>query len=106
MVFFLNRLRKTKNIEIRFVTNTTKESAQTLNDRLVRIGFHIKKEEIYSSLSAAAEYVAKENLQPYYILTDDARKDFPENLNESENAVVIGLAPEKFHYENLTKAFK
>lgn len=37
-----------------------------------------------------------------------ANEDFEDLIknNEETNAVVIGLAPDKFHYEELTKAFR
>ncbi|XP_055376347.1 haloacid dehalogenase-like hydrolase domain-containing protein 2 [Condylostylus longicornis] len=101
----LERLRKT-GIQIKFVTNTTKESSQTLYDRLIKIGFKLEKEEIYSSLSAARDFVKDANLKPFYLLSEDAKKDFPPQSLENEcNSVVVGLAPESFHYECLNKAF-
>lgn len=105
---FIHRLRREPSITIRFLTNTTKESKDTLLGRLHRIGFtSIKKEELFSSLSAAAQYVQQHNLNPLYFLTDDARQDFvPTDERVDKNAVVIGLAPEKFTYENMNDAFR
>ncbi|XP_023170253.1 haloacid dehalogenase-like hydrolase domain-containing protein 2 [Drosophila hydei] len=101
----LQRLRSS-NITVKFVTNTTKDSKQTLYDRLIKIGFKLDANEIYSSLSAAAVYVAKENLNPLYLLSIDARKDFPEeDLSRPQDSVVVGLAPIAFDYEHLNKAF-
>ncbi|XP_059613619.1 haloacid dehalogenase-like hydrolase domain-containing protein 2 isoform X2 [Phlebotomus argentipes] len=89
----------------KFVTNTTKESGQTLHRRLVRIGFELDPEEIYSSLSAASDYVKKNQLNPLYLLSQDAQKDFPPVDKEKLDSVVVGLAPEEFHYEQLNRAF-
>ncbi|XP_075145270.1 haloacid dehalogenase-like hydrolase domain-containing protein 2 [Haematobia irritans] len=101
----LKRLRES-GILIKFVTNTTKESRQTLLNRLRDIGFKLEKEEIHSSLSAAVEYVKREKLNPFYLVSKDARTDFPENDDQKPlDAVAVGLAPEEFHYENLNKAF-
>lgn len=92
---------------VRFVTNTTKESRQSLTHRLTKtIGFQIEQNEIYSSLSAAVDYVKSHHLNPYYLLSEDARKDFPEERNPTYDSVVVGLAPDEFHYENLNRAFK
>lgn len=106
----LEKLRQQPNLHIRFVTNTTKESGETLLNRLHKIGFHtIKSPEIYSSLSAAAQYVQKNQLKPFYLLSNDAKKDFPiDNVqNEDEyDSVIVGLAPNEFHYENFNKAFR
>lgn len=93
------------NIPIKFVTNTTKESSETLMSRLTKIGFKVTPDEIHSSLKAAANYVVENNLTPFYLLSDDARKDFP-NSDKEFDSVVIGLAPDKFHYDNINAAFK
>lgn len=94
-------------VSVKFVTNTTKDSKKTLYDRLSKIGFKLEIDEIYSSLSAAAAFVKNEKLNPLYLLTDDARKDFPEeDKTRPQDAVVVGLAPNAFNYEHLNKAFK
>lgn len=100
----LKRLRQI-NLHIKFVTNTTKESKETLYNRLKNIGFELEKSEIYSSLSAASDYVQKNNLNPFYVVSKDARKDFPLGDETSYDSVVVGLAPTEFNYENLNKAF-
>lgn len=101
------RLRETK-IPIRFLTNTTKESVNSLYNNLKQIGFELKVEEIYSSLTAARQYLTRHNLKnPFYILSDDARNDFPKPNPEAEyDSVVIGLAPDQFNYEYMNIAFK
>lgn len=101
----LNRLRKAE-VNIRFVTNTTKESSKTLFDRLINIGFELKQNEIFSSLNAAVNFVKSNNLNPFYILSSDALTDFPPIDDSKErNAVVIGLSPKDFNYDNMNKAF-
>lgn len=93
-------------MQIRFVTNTTKESRQSLTHRLVDvIGFEIAQQEIYSSLSAAVDYVKANDLNPFYLLSQDARKDFPVSRSPDHDSVVVGLAPDEFFYENLNRAF-
>lgn len=76
-------------------------------NRLQRIGFELEKTEIHSSLSAAVDYITNHQLNPFYLLTKDARNDFPANAADKEyDSVVVGLAPEEFHYECLNNAFK
>lgn len=90
------------------MTNTTKESRQSLTYRLTKtIGFQIEENEIYSSLSAAVNYVKKQQLNPFYLLSEDARKDFPAitDGDREYDSVVVGLAPKEFFYENLNHAF-
>lgn len=89
------------------MTNTTKESTKSLYERLCKIGFKLEQNEIYSSLSATVNYVSKNKLNPFYILTKDALQDFP-TINDSSDfdSVVIGLAPEEMNYNNLNTAFR
>lgn len=101
----LQRLRDSR-VSVKFVTNTTKDSKKTLHQRLTKIGFKLEPSEIYSSLSAAASFVTNEKLNPFYLLTDDARQDFPEeDKNRAHDSVVVGLAPNAFNYEHMNKAF-
>ena len=103
----LNRLRSA-NIPLRFVTNTTKESSNFLHKRLMGLGFDIKREEIFSSLAAARKLIVSRKLNPMLLIDCAANEDF-ENLVKNDdkvNAVVVGLAPDKFHYEELNKAFR
>ncbi|XP_015590204.1 haloacid dehalogenase-like hydrolase domain-containing protein 2 [Cephus cinctus] len=102
----LNRLRRT-NLLIKFVTNTTKESKSILYNRLKNLGFDIKKDEIFSSLAAARETIISRQLNPQLLLDSNAMEDFEDLIKEGiPNAVVVGLAPDKFHYEELNKAFR
>ncbi|XP_031781490.1 haloacid dehalogenase-like hydrolase domain-containing protein 2 [Nasonia vitripennis] len=103
----LKRLRKSNTV-IKFVTNTTKESKNTLHKRLIKLGFDIKKEEIFSSLAAAREVVKTRKLNPLLLIDDAAIEDFEDLVKSetSQNAVLVGLAPEKFNYKYLNDAFR
>ncbi|XP_037712416.1 haloacid dehalogenase-like hydrolase domain-containing protein 2 [Drosophila subpulchrella] len=101
----LKRLRES-GVAVKFVTNTTKDSKATLHERLCKIGFQVDPSEIYSSLSAAVDFVENERLNPYYILSEDARQDFPpEDTKRYQDSVLIGLAPKFFNYDKLNEAF-
>lgn len=101
------RLRST-NAKIKFVTNTTKESKSSLHNRLTNLGFDIKKDEIFSSLAAARELVIAKKLNPFLLIDSAAMEDFEDLIKTDEefNAVVVGLAPNKFNYEELNKGFR
>lgn len=64
--------------------------------------------DICTSLTATAEYVKAERLEPYYILSDDACTEFPPAISDANKctAVVVGLAPEQFNYNRMNTAFK
>ncbi|XP_051168318.1 haloacid dehalogenase-like hydrolase domain-containing protein 2 [Leptopilina boulardi] len=103
----LSRLRNT-DTKIKFVTNTTKESKNVLYNRLKNLGFDIKKEEIFSSLAAARQIIINRSLNPCLLIDSAAMEDFDDLIKSSEkqDSVVIGLAPEKFNYDDLNNAFR
>ena len=88
------------------MTNTTKESRDTLLKRLANLGFDINSEEVFTSLTAARRLVEKRRLRPLLLLEQDALSDFQGIPSEDPNAVVVGLAPQCFNYETLNKAFR
>lgn len=96
---------------MRFVTNTSKESKNTLFTRLNRMGFTtIAKEDMFTSMTAAVQYIQSHQLRPYYLVSKDAESDFASVKSDTsdgdENAVVVGLAPDEFVYEKLNYAFR
>ncbi|CAH1789818.1 unnamed protein product [Owenia fusiformis] len=101
----IERLRDT-SLNIRFVTNSSKESKLSLYKRLKNMGFDIKMDEIFTSLTAARQLVETRKLRPMLILTEEAMDDFKGIPNEDPNAVLVGLTPDKFNYEHLNTAFR
>jgi len=100
----LRRLR-TLGVAVRFVTNTSKDGSQKLLQRLNDIGFDVRREEVYSALSAGRQLVAERCLRPLCLLTPSAREDFAGVEQTEPNAVLVGLAPEEFCYSRLNEAF-
>lgn len=79
----------------------------TLYDRLIKLGFQLEKEEIWSSLTAASKYIETNNLNPFYIASDDALSQLPQTDNSKPlNAVVVGLAPDKFNFDYFNEALE
>ena len=102
------RLRNT-NLQLKFATNTTKESQSLLYQRLKNIGFEIEKHEIFTSLTAARDLIAPKKLKPYFLVDDAALSDFEGHVpidtpTSNANAVVVGLAPTKFNHEQMNIA--
>ncbi|KIH49935.1 hypothetical protein ANCDUO_19989 [Ancylostoma duodenale] len=100
----LERLRKIR--PVKFVTNTTKESINVLHNRVTGCGFRIAKDEIFTSLVAARNFVEQRKLRPMLMLAKEALEDFDGIDTSNPNAVVVGLAPSEFHFEKLNDAFK
>jgi len=101
-------------LQVRFVTNTSKESAASLRARLGRLGLPLPAEgekqddpvKIFSSLTAARTYLQSRSLRPLLLLYSDSLSDFADLDTRNPNAVVMGLAPDAFHYERLNEAFR
>ncbi|NXU55690.1 HDHD2 protein, partial [Turnix velox] len=93
-------------VTIRFVTNTTKECKKDLLERLTRLGFDITESEIFTSLTAARNLLEQKQVRPLLLVDDKALPDFAGIATDDPNAVVVGLAPQHFHYEMMNKAFR
>uniref|UniRef100_A0A3Q2IBZ8 Haloacid dehalogenase-like hydrolase domain-containing protein 2 n=2 Tax=Equus TaxID=9789 RepID=A0A3Q2IBZ8_HORSE len=101
----LKRLRSA-SVVVRFVTNTTKESKRDLLERLKKLEFDISEDEIFTSLTAARSLVEQKQVRPMLLVDDRALPDFNGIQTSDPNAVVVGLAPERFHYQILNQAFR
>ncbi|KLO08581.1 hypothetical protein SCHPADRAFT_908510 [Schizopora paradoxa] len=110
----LQRLREAK-IPIRFCSNTSKESTYDLRERLKSIGFDVHDGELWTSLGALKAMMEVKGLRrPYCLLSKSAMKELPgcvyagdtDEHHENFDSVVVGLAPEVFTYDRLTKAFR
>lgn len=101
----LKRLQKSK-LNVKFVTNTTKESQRLLFERLKNLGFDIESREIFTSLTAAVKLIKQNSYRPLLMVDDRSLEDFKGIETKDANAVVVGLAPEKFQYNTLNQAFR
>ncbi len=103
---------KSKSIPLRFVTNTTTMSQESLHKKMVGMSLPIEKHEIISAVQAAVLYLrnlgvphrlrwekAKRNPTQrggpptcYLVLTDDCKKDFAEFKQTDKNPdyIIIG----------------
>ena len=57
------------------------ESQNVLHDRLIKLGFDISKDEVYSSLAAAKDLIRQRQLRPLLMLEPEALEDFEELKN-------------------------
>lgn len=73
----------------------------------MKLGFNLQKEEIFSSLAAARRLIISRRLKPMLLIDPAAMEDFQDLVtDDTPDAVVIGLAPNKFNYDELNKAFR
>ncbi|XP_063151914.1 haloacid dehalogenase-like hydrolase domain-containing protein 2 [Candoia aspera] len=101
----LKKLRSTP-LAIRFVTNTTKECKRDLLERLKKLEFDIKEDEIFTSLTAARNLLEQKQVRPLLMVEENALHDFTGIETSEPDAVVIGLAPDHFNYQTMNKAFR
>ncbi|CAO0798816.1 unnamed protein product [Mucor circinelloides] len=97
---------KASEIPFRFATNTTKVSSKQLVDKLTALGFDVEEKEVFTSLSACRDMITSKRLRPFLIMEDAAMDEFKGIDVANPNAVVVGLAPTKFNYEELNEAFR
>ena len=95
---------KQSEIKFKFVTNTTKEDLTSLHQRLKHLQFTIDKDDIYTSLTSARKLVEKRSLRPHLMLSDKAKIDFSGVDTSNCNAVVVGLSPSHFNYDDMNVA--
>lgn len=74
----------------------------------MKLGFELEINEIWSSLWAARDLIQSQNLHPMLLIDKLALEDFSNipQIKENQDSVVIGLAPEHFHYDKLNEAFR
>ncbi|EGD82502.1 hypothetical protein PTSG_03150 [Salpingoeca rosetta] len=100
----LQRLREA-GVPFRIITNTSKESRQAIVDRLRKHNFDVRDEEVFTALSATRRLILSRNLRCAFLLRDSVMQDFEDVEQSNPNAVVVGLAPEKFDYAHMNAAF-
>ena len=68
----------------------------------------MSQQEIFTALSAARSLIEREKLKPYLMVEKETMEDFEGITSTTENpdAVVVGLAPSLFNYENMNEAFR
>ena len=71
----LRRLRDA-GLELKFVTNTTKEPLRLLHARLETLGFVVAQSEVFTSLTAARRLVEESGVRPLLMLEESAKEDF------------------------------
>jgi HAD superfamily hydrolase (TIGR01458 family) len=93
-------------IAARFVTNVTRLPAGGILQRLTKMGFKIRDDELITAPRAARSYLLKHRLSPYLLIHPALRPEFDDLVTESPNAVLLGDAGDDFNYANLNRAFR
>jgi len=107
------------NLQVLFLTNTSKVSSVTLLRQLRGMGFdksaipHDGDDDydtiIMTSVGATRRYLLQHNLRPLCLVEDELLDTDFEGVDTTEsdpNCVLVGLAPSKFNYDKLNEAFR
>lgn len=97
---------KASGISLRFVTNTTRKPRREVHEGLVRLGFHVREEEIITPAKTAASLIGGRSCLP---LVDESLLEDLSGVRISESSpeiVLVGDLGEGFSYERLNAAFR
>ena len=103
----VNWLRQ-EGFQLRFLTNTTMVSRESLVNKLLRFNIRTEHEEMYSTAWVGARWLAEKGVsRVQLLLTEDARKDFArfQITNDQPEAVVVGDMGSAFTFDVLNNAF-
>jgi HAD superfamily hydrolase (TIGR01458 family) len=103
----VNWLRR-QGFAIRFLTNTTMRSRESLVAKLFRFGINAEAGEMFSTAVVAARWLADKGVaRVQLLLTEDARKDFAgfEITDRQPEVVVVGDMGSAFTFDVLNSAF-
>ena len=100
-----DRLRRA-GLSLRFVTNTTRMTKHMVLQRLARLGLGVTESELFTPAQAAREWLARNDCSPSLLVHPDLVKEFQDDSDRADRAVVVGDAGEAFHYASLNRAFR
>ncbi|MBW2452035.1 MAG: TIGR01458 family HAD-type hydrolase [Deltaproteobacteria bacterium] len=97
---------RSKNIPVRFITNSSRTPRSAILQKLRRMGFELNDSDLFTAPKAVAEYLREHSLSPKLLVHPELRPEFDEFPSVSPNAVVICDAAHEFTYDNLNQAFR
>jgi len=116
---FQHQQQHNNNLQVLFLTNTSKVSSVTLLQQLRNMGFdkstipqNSEDDDdtiIMTSVGATRRYLLQHNLRPLCLVEDEILDTDFEGVDTTEadpNCVLVGLAPSKFNYDKLNEAFR
>ena len=101
----ISRLRQ-RNLDIRFVTNTTRTPLRQVVSELEYSGVAAERSHVFTPALVARSYIENYDLDPYFLTSSALKEDFAGLKAGRRRAVVIGDAHHEFSYANLNEAFR
>jgi len=94
-------------VKVKFLTNESQRTRQSLHQKLLRLGFCMKEEDIITPALAMAGILKQRSLTPHLLVHPNVLPDFGEpDQTKQPDCVVLGDAVDGFNYENLNEAFQ
>lgn len=94
-----------RSIPMRFVTNTSRSTSQSVFAELTRMGFDIKPEEVFTAPVAIKSLCQAKGYRPFCLIHPDLMPEFSDLDQSRPNAVIVTDAAELFNYQQLNQAF-
>ena len=95
-----------RDYPIRFLTNTTRRTPETVLHKLRHMGFSVTPETLFTALDAAKRYIQEREGTLYPLLTDEATAWFSDYRSDKPDFVLVGDAWHNFDYTHLNTAFR
>ncbi|WP_183661156.1 TIGR01458 family HAD-type hydrolase [Phyllobacterium trifolii] len=94
------------DLPVRFVSNTTRSSKESVLKQLDRLGFSVSSSELLTPAQIAREWLGQHNRSPYLLVHPDLVADFHDVAGGDGRAVIVGDAGKAFDYLALNRAFR
>lgn len=100
----IQRLRRA-GVALRFVTNTSRQPASVLVQKLRDMGFDVALEELFTAPQAARRWLLERGHRPFLIIHPDIEAEFNDLDQSNPDAVLLADAEARLNYAYLDKAF-
>lgn len=93
-------------LHLRFVSNTTRSTRQTMLDRLAAMGLALAEDELFTPAQAAVEWLRAHDASAHLLVHKNLESEFDGLPEGTGRAVVVGDAGTGFTYEALNAAYR
>lgn len=94
------------DIKLRFLTNTSRQTRQSIYQNLIAMGFECSLQQIFTAPSAAYDWMQQHGKRPYCLVHPNILSEFAGLEQHDPDAVIIGDAADELSYANLNRAFR
>ncbi|TKR80936.1 hypothetical protein L596_014906 [Steinernema carpocapsae] len=91
---------------VRFLSNESTSTREELHKKLLKLGFSIKLEHLFTPAPVSARYLNSKSLRPHLLVKEAVEAEFIDCNRKNPNCVVMGDAEECFTYDALNEAFR